>query len=71
MHGSLKNEKKNFRDFIFGLLLFVKKIGSIRFSQNELNKMHSSHEDIELCSVDRFGTIEPISIQLIDRYIII
>ena len=27
--------------------------------QNELIMMHSSDEDIELCSVDRFGSIEP------------
>ncbi len=27
--------------------------------QNELNMMHSGDEDIELCSVDSFGSIEP------------
>ena len=31
--------------------------------QNELNMMHSSDEDIELCSVDRFGSIEPNFLQ--------
>ena len=31
--------------------------------QNELNMMHSSDENIELCSVDRFGSIEPDFLQ--------
>jgi hypothetical protein len=31
--------------------------------QNELNMMHSSDEDIELCSVVRFGSIEPNFLQ--------
>ena len=47
--------------FYYFCVFFVK--SSVRFDrtelQNELNMMHSSDEDIELCSVDQFGSIEP------------
>jgi hypothetical protein len=43
--------------FDYFCVFFIK--SSVRFDrtelQNELNMMHSSDEDIELCSVDRFG----------------
>ena len=46
--------------FDYFCVFFIK--SSVRFDrtelQNELNMMHSSDEDIELCSVDRFGSIE-------------
>jgi hypothetical protein len=46
--------------FNYFVFFFVK--SSVRFDrtklQNELNMMHSSDEDIKLCSVDRFGSIE-------------
>ncbi len=47
--------------FDYFCVFFIK--SSVRFDrtelQNELNMMYSSDEDIELCSVDRFGSIEP------------
>ena len=47
------------------LIIFVK--SSVRFDQtefqNDMKMMHSSDEDIELCSVDRFGSIEPNRLQ--------
>jgi hypothetical protein len=48
-------------ELFFFVFFFVK--SSARFDrtelQNELNMMNSSDEDIELCSVDRFGSIQP------------
>ncbi len=61
----LRNGSEPHSNFLIIFVFFLK--NSVRFDrtelQNELNMMHSSDEDIELCSVDRFGSIEPNFIQ--------
>jgi hypothetical protein len=57
----MASRTRTFPNFLIILCFFLKKFGSIE--QNELNMMHSGDEDDELCSVDRFGSIQPNFIQ--------
>jgi hypothetical protein len=57
----LSNSRTNsiYEFFDYFCVFFCKKFGKNRAElQNELNMMHSSDENIELCSVDRFRSIE-------------